>query len=198
MSVFYVIIVSNLYQKRKEVSLQIYILYTKSNVQIYEGDNSNYMQIFKSISRTLSILILVYILCLTPMVCFQFGSDTPSFTPWPPQSKFSLYMFYIYDFGWSIHSEINISLIFFCFRVFWLFAINALVYLATNSRIREAYRIFLKDMWKKIFKKNHQTLDHNLTDTSAFWIGLRKIQVEREWKSWSSKSKSLNCRNTYL
>ena len=70
----------------------------------------------------------------------------------------------------------------FCFRVPWLFAINALVYLATNSRIREAYRTFMKDMWKKIFNQTKQTPDHNRTDTSAFWIGLRNRNVNIERK----------------
>ena len=118
MSVFYVIIVSNLYQKRKEVSLQLYILYTKSNFQVYEGDISNYMQMYKSISRTLSILILVYILCLTPLlVYFLFEQEYK----WPPKYKFFLYMFYIYEYGWSIHSEINISSIIFVSELFGCF-----------------------------------------------------------------------------
>ena len=106
MSVFYVIIVSNLYQKKKEVSVQIYILYTKSHFQVYEGDISNCMQMYKSISRTLSILILVYILCLTPLlVYFLFEQEYK----WPPRNKYFFYMFYIYEYGWSIHSEINMS-----------------------------------------------------------------------------------------
>jgi len=140
MSVFYVIIISNLYQKRKEV---------------YEGDISNYMQMYKSISRTLSILILVYILFLTPLSLYLLFEQEYK---WPPQNKFFLYMGYIHDYG-----------------AFWLFATNALVYLATNSRIREAYRTFMKDMWKKIFKQTNQTPDTNLTETSTFWIILRKI-----------------------
>ena len=96
MSVFYVIIVSNLYQKRKEVSLQIYILYTKSTFQVYEGDISNYMQMYKSISRTLSILILVYILFLTPLSLYLLFEQEYK---WPPQNKFFLYMGYIHDYG---------------------------------------------------------------------------------------------------
>ena len=115
MSVFYVIIISNLYQKRKEVSLQIYILYRKSNFQVYEGDISNYMQMYKSISRTLSILILVYILFLTPLSLYLLFEQEYK---WPPQNKFFLYMGYIHDYGWSMHSEINISSISFVSELF--------------------------------------------------------------------------------
>jgi len=60
----------------------------------------------------------------------------------------------------------------------WMFGINIFIYLATNQRIREAYKTFLKDMWRKMIKRSPQIQNHNLTDTSAFWIGLRNLEKE--------------------
>jgi len=141
MSIFYLIIVSYLHQKRKEV---------------YAENTSDYMQMVDSISRTVSILILLYLVFLIPMVYIYSGA-------WPPTSKFSLYVFYI------------IYPLF-----YWLVAINAYIYSVTNSRIREAYRTFLKDMWKKICRETNQIPDNSSTETSAFWIGLRYIKTETE------------------
>ena len=64
------------------------------------------------------------------------------------------------------------------FRTSGLSATITFLYLATYKRIREAYRIFLKDMWKKISKKNVQECDKNQTGTSAWWIELRKYKNE--------------------
>ena len=60
---------------------------------------------------------------------------------------------------------------------YWVFGVNVLIYLATNHRIREAYRTFMKDMWKKICWKteNEEGDDETSTSTSAFWIQLRQI-----------------------
>jgi len=155
MSIFYIIIVSYLYKKRKEVGEQS-CLYTSYYVQVYAENISDYMQMVDSISMTVSILVLLYLLFLIPMVYTYSGA-------WPPTSKFSLYVFYIIDP-----------------LFYWLFAINAYIYSVTNSRIREAYRTFLKDMWKKMCKEKNQILDNSSTETSAFWIGLRYIKTETE------------------
>ena len=49
--------------------------------------------------------------------------------------------------------------------------------MATNNRIRAAYRTFLKDLWKKINKKNTEPSARNHTETSAWWLELR-IQAQ--------------------
>ena len=59
-----------------------------------------------------------------------------------------------------------------------LLATNTFLYLATYRRIREAYRIFLKDLWKKMCKRNEQEFDNNQSETSAWWIALTKWKNE--------------------
>jgi len=138
MFIFYIIILFNLYNKRKEV---------------YGSEIADYMAKVRSISRTVAVLIFVYVIGLIPVVAFNLGS-------WPPKSQLSWYIFYIFN---PVY--------------YWVFGVNVLIYLATNYRIREAYRTFVKDMWKKICWKteNEQGDDETLTSTSAFWIQLRQI-----------------------
>ena len=52
-------------------------------------------------------------------------------------------------------------------RYYWVFGLNVFIYLATNHRIREAYRTFLKDMWKKICRKTKNEEVADETETSA-------------------------------
>jgi len=136
MSMFYTIIIINLFHKKS---------------QVYGEEISDYMEMVTSISRTVSILIFVYILSAIPLIYLISGQ-------WPPTSRISLIIFFI-------SSPITS----------WLFALHTFIYLTTNHRIRVAYRTFLKDMWKKIFAKKKQNLTCHQTDTSAWWIDLRNI-----------------------
>ena len=90
MIIFYIIIISNLYHKKKQVDQKISLLSLISNVQVYGGENSTYTNMVNSISRTLAILITVYLICLVPAISFMLGQ-------WPPQSKLAWYMFYIFN-----------------------------------------------------------------------------------------------------
>jgi hypothetical protein len=46
----------------------------------------------------------------------------------------------------------------------------------TCSRIREAYRRFVKDMWRKLFKGSEGYPEDNVTETTAFWRVLRYLE----------------------
>merc|ERR1711892_937750 len=70
MSIFHIIIVTNLYLNRKGVS---------------GGEESKYRLVVKSISRTVSFMVGFYIVGLIPAVSFNLGQ-------WPPKSTVSLYM----------------------------------------------------------------------------------------------------------
>ena len=75
MFIFYIIILFNLYKKRKEV---------------YGSEIADYMAKMRSISRTVAVLIFVYVIGLIPVVAFNLGS-------WPPKSQLSWYIFYIFN-----------------------------------------------------------------------------------------------------
>ena len=54
------------------------------NTQVYGADVLNYMKMVKSISTTLAILIIAYLVCLLPVVAFSWGY-------WPAQTENSSY-----------------------------------------------------------------------------------------------------------
>ena len=68
------------------------------------------------------------------------------------------------------------NLISYFIRYWWLYGVNFFIYLATSSRIREAYRQFITDMWKKLFLKPDANLRDIYTETTIFWIGLRYLE----------------------
>ena len=65
-------------------------------------------------------------------------------------------------------------------RYWWLYGINFLIYLATNPKMREAYKRFLKDALKMRLCRN-QDKKTNKEEFSSFpfWIGMRNMQNER-------------------
>jgi len=134
MTIFYIFIVSYLYERRKEV---------------YGSEIASYMAMVKSVSRTVALLVSVYVICLVPSFAFYLKQ-------WPPSSEVVLYLLFnpVY---------------------FWINAVNVFIYLLTNKRIREAYRTFLKDVKEKIFSRTNVEREETTTETSAFWIQLRKL-----------------------
>jgi len=138
MIIFYVIIIINMFRE---------------TTQIYGTEVTNHMSKLKSISRSISILIVAYLGCILPVVAFSWGY-------WPSRAEYSSYK------TKAIFASIY----------WWLYGINFFIYLATSSRIREAYKKFIKDMWKNVTHSNGRN-ENEVTETSAFWIGLRYLDT---------------------
>ena len=102
------------------------------------------------------VLLLLYLLKQN-----KFLKQTPLF--------FFLILLYIllFSFSHSLHF----------IRYWWLYGINFIIYLATNARIRQAYKLFLKDFYefmnKRRFKMDTQQME---LSTSQFWGRLRSVQ----------------------
>ena len=61
-----------------------------------------------------------------------------------------------------------------------MYGVNFVIYLVTNVRIREAYLTFIRDMWRKICGKSEENQETVIT--SAFWIGLRDLEVQGSYE----------------
>lgn len=61
--------------------------------------------------------------------------------------------------------------------VYWaMYGLNFVLYITTSERIRAAYRVFLKDMFRKKQRKTGQ----EYSDTRTWWEGLRQLWVSEE------------------
>merc|ERR1711972_706141 len=96
----------------------IIIVYLLRQRRIHSSNISSYMSMLKSISVTLSTLILVYLCCLLPVVA--------GWGYWPSRAELSSYR------TKAIFASIY----------WWLYGVNFFIFLATSSRIRAAYRRF--------------------------------------------------------
>ena len=70
--------------QRRQVGKIIISKVSKINIQVYGTDILNYMKMIKSISTTLTILIIAYLVCLLPVIAFTWGY-------WPAKTENSSY-----------------------------------------------------------------------------------------------------------
>eukprot|EP00092_Neocalanus_flemingeri_P067783 GFUD01082776.1.p1 GENE.GFUD01082776.1~~GFUD01082776.1.p1 ORF type:complete len:360 (-),score=57.67 GFUD01082776.1:168-1190(-) len=118
--------------------------------EVFGGETSDFLLMLKSISVTLSILIAAYVVFLIPPVVAGWGG--------------------CFFRSQSYKTKAIIASIY-----WWMYGINFFIYLTTCSRIRQAYRRFIKDMWKKICKRSAANMENTEMETSVFWIGLRYL-----------------------
>eukprot|EP00092_Neocalanus_flemingeri_P039517 GFUD01043031.1.p1 GENE.GFUD01043031.1~~GFUD01043031.1.p1 ORF type:complete len:411 (+),score=72.90 GFUD01043031.1:145-1377(+) len=128
--------------------------------------SSEFTSMLKSISLTLSILIAAYLAFLIPVV-------SSSWRLWPVKTSFLSYK-----------AKAIIASIY-----WWMYGINFFIYLFSSSRIRETYRTFIKDMWKKIFKRSNVRF---LLTFNPIPFGLLNLRNHKNHKSQIFKER--NCK----
>ena len=55
--------------------------------QVFGSEIASYMTMVRSVSRTIAVLIFLYLICVLPPLSFNLGQ-------WPPSSKISLYILF--------------------------------------------------------------------------------------------------------
>eukprot|EP00092_Neocalanus_flemingeri_P095019 GFUD01120869.1.p1 GENE.GFUD01120869.1~~GFUD01120869.1.p1 ORF type:complete len:378 (-),score=51.70 GFUD01120869.1:73-1173(-) len=134
--------------------------------QVFGSEVTEFTSMLKSISLTLSILIAAYLAFLIPVVSSGWGL-------WPFKTSFLSY-----------NAKAIIASIY-----WWMYGINFFIYLLSSSRIREAYRTFIKDMWKKIFKRSNVRF---LLTFNPIPFGLLNLRNHKNHKSQIFKER--NCK----
>eukprot|EP00092_Neocalanus_flemingeri_P022810 GFUD01024734.1.p1 GENE.GFUD01024734.1~~GFUD01024734.1.p1 ORF type:complete len:384 (-),score=51.37 GFUD01024734.1:73-1191(-) len=134
--------------------------------QVFGSEVTEFTSMLKSISLTLSILIAAYLAFLIPVVSSSWGL-------WPVKTSFLSYK-----------AKAIIASIY-----WWMYGINFFIYLFSSSRIRETYRTFIKDMWKKIFKRSNVRF---LLTFNPIPFGLLNLRNHKNHKSQIFKER--NCK----